>query len=120
MPTPTKNPLPAVPKPPLPEKTILPKVWVTKYALTRGVLTSENAVLKERGSHIQVEYPSHRGYAVPQCLFKPDWHETEEEARAQVRKMVAAAKKSLKKKEAKLDGILDSVCGEIPTKPFGI
>ena len=97
----------------------LPKVWITKYALTTGVYTAENVRLC--GGEIS------RTIAVPQdttlhlvfYVHKPHWHETEDEARAQVQKMVNAALKSLRKKRDKLDAVMAGVQGPVPTKAWG-
>ncbi len=106
-------------KPPLPVKPILPKVWITKYALTKGVFTAVNVVQGVGTSDrmITVSVKSGRHMAT-EYFHKPQWHTTEEDARAQVQKMVNAALKAIKKKVAKLDDVMASVQGPVPTKPW--
>lgn len=88
---------------------VLSKVWITKYALTKGVYTVEN--VKQSGSMIRIGgvYYAH----------KPHWHETEDEARVQVQKMVDAELKSIEKKRAKLETLRVRVQGPVPSKPWG-
>lgn len=72
-------------------------VWITKYALTKGVFEKEA---------VETAYPSmiclagRDGYMT--CYHKPDWHTTREAADARVREMIAAKEKLLRKQLAKL------------------
>lgn len=108
-------------KPPLKANPILPKVWVTKYALTKGVYTVENVVhwLNTDGRGIVIHYKTPGGYIATQYIYKPHWHTTEDEARAQVQKMVGAAVKSLMRKKAKLEALMAQLTESVPTKPWG-
>lgn len=96
---------------------VLSKVWITKYALTTGVYTAED--VEQSGRMIQVGFTDRYGHRVVSYVHKPHWHETEDEARVQVQKTVDAALKSLKKRQAKLDAVMASVQGPLPTKPWG-
>lgn len=89
-------------------KIILPKVWVTKYALTSGVLVLENV---ERPTEKMVTFRDGRS-AVANYAHKPDWHESLAEARAQIRKMIAAKRKSIAKELEKLDALSDCLGSE--------
>lgn len=100
---------------------ILPKVWITKYALTKGVHTAVNV------EQCLSTVPDGSMIAVPQARYsdayfhKPDWHTTPEDAQAQVQKMIASERKSLAKKLAKLEA-LEKALGDfdsLPTIPWG-
>ena len=72
--------------------TKIPVVWITKYALIRGVFTTENVVLLDPsspGSMIRTEKTRFRYY-----FPKKDWHLTADEARVRVEEMVEAKMKS--------------------------
>lgn len=120
-PLPPPTPVPAtVVKPPLKANPTISKVWITKYALTKGVYTAENVVhsLSTGGSMIVVHYKTSSGYTSTFCIHKPYWHMTEDEARAQVVKMVEGKMKALIKKKHHLNKVLASVEGAVPTKPW--
>lgn len=117
----TTTPPPAtVVKPPLKANPVLPKVWITKYALTKGVYTAENVVhsLSISSGMIVIHYQTPGGYTSSFCIHKPYWHETEDEARAQVVRMVERKMKALMKQKHKLNAVLASVEGAVPTKPW--
>lgn len=81
--------------------TILPKVWITKYALTQGVITAVNVrVLSDHPNLIGIEQD---GFPRWTYFHKPDWHETETEAGNRVMHMVNARLKSLDKQRTKLE-----------------
>lgn len=123
---PTKGyplPLPTpVAKPPHPRASdpIIPKVWITKYALTKGVYTAENVVQRRSitDQMIEIQYKTSTGYMSHFCIHKPYWHTTEDEARAQVVKMVERKMKSLIKSKHHLNKVLASVEGSVPSKPW--
>jgi hypothetical protein len=84
------------------------KVWITKFALTKGIFTAEAEICKEIDDRmIQVA-----GKAIPGCsrstYFKPDWHETERSARLRAIEMAQRALKSLTRKEQKLKASIES------------
>lgn len=118
-PLPAPAPATAV-KPPRASDPIIPKVWVTKYALTKGVYTAENVVQRRsiNDQMIEIRYQNSRGYTSSFCIHKPYWHTTEDEARAQVVKMVERKMKSLIKSKHHLNKVLASVEGSVPTKPW--
>lgn len=71
------------------------RVYVTKYALTKGVIVRDvetthiDSLVTERSTCM--------------CYHRPDWHETRAEAEAQVAKMIDARRKSLAKQLAALE-----------------
>jgi len=73
-------------------------VWITKYALTQGILKAEAEVSSISERMISIE-----GGRFLECFHKPHWHTTEEDALAQAeemrRKKIASLKKSLDKIE---------------------
>lgn len=75
---------------------IIPKVWITKYALTQGVFTLKNA----RGYDVKTISDDGKFIAYYRV---PHWHTTESAAIAQVAKMIAAKRKSIAKTLAALD-----------------
>jgi hypothetical protein len=96
------------------ENPIIPKVWITKYALTRGVYTAENVEID--GSMIRFKQA---GFLSTVYVHKPDWHETEAEAMAQVKVMLDAAQRALEKKLAKLESQKRAwAAGSFKTQPW--
>lgn len=77
---------------------IIPKVWITKYALTQGVYVVENAELcgdtNKMIAYRPGEYLQH--------VHKPHWHETEAEALKHAENMRKQRLASLKKQIEKL------------------
>ena len=95
-------------------------VWITKYAMTQGILTAVNAEVvgdlfadrNDPGKYITVNGPG-----LDLFVGKPDWHTSEAAALARVTEMIASARKSLAKKQAKLDKMAKQlVPGGFPTK----
>jgi len=70
------------------------KVWISKYALTRGLYMEE-----VESTHVESMVSIPNGIM---CFHKPGWHETKEEAIAQAEKMRQAKLKSLQKQIDKL------------------
>ncbi len=72
------------------------KVWITKYALTKGIQqeTAKEGNLTESGS---------LSYGVYGWAPEGDWHRTESSALAKAEQMRLAKIASLKKQIAKLD-----------------
>jgi hypothetical protein len=71
------------------------KVWITKYALTTGVRTYDNAVSTYSTRIIRVP---------GECnFFEHEWHTTEAAANARVLQMIEAKRKAIAKQLAKLD-----------------
>jgi microcystin degradation protein MlrC len=73
---------------------IITKVWVTKYALTTGVITQNNVELCTSISDKMILCLDHAVY------FKPYWHTTRDEAVRHVWKMIDAKLASLAKIKA--------------------
>ena len=75
------------------------KIYVTKFALTRGIFSIEGQICDDRDVMEDVSSP-----ARATIYLKPDWHETREEAVAQAEVMrkrkIASVKKQLDKLEA--------------------
>lgn len=91
------------------------KVWVTRYALTRGIFTQD--VIQTSIPAMVKTQPLQRYY--PSLYYnKPDWHLTEQEARAdwerRITKAIAAAEKKIKKLKA-----IDPWTAEIDNKGGG-
>lgn len=81
---------------------IIPKVWITKYAMTQGIIIRDN-VEQCRSINDEVIYAGRAG-----CFHRPDWWTTEAEAIDRARVMIAAKLKSLDKQRAKLEALLKS------------
>lgn len=75
------------------------KVWITKYALTKGIIESE-AKLTSKDSVSVMEFdpnlPMH-------WFYKGDWHRTKEEAVKRAEEMRKKKIESLKKQIKKLE-----------------
>lgn len=73
------------------------KVWITKYALTKGIFTAE--------ADVSSEYPNmatlHKSAAMDH-YHGNDWHRDEASAKARAEVMRNTAVKALDKKRAKL------------------
>lgn len=101
------------------ENPIIPKVWITKYALTTGIATAVNVVHCLGTSDRMIGVPQGRNLG-DAYFHKPDWHTTEQEAYARVKEMFDAEQKSLTKRQAKLDARKrDWAAGTLPTQPWG-
>lgn len=78
------------------------KVYITKYALTQGILTSYNAELCDdiNPNMIKVSFTNdwHHNY-----FHKPNWHETYEEALEQANKIKTRKIEALKKQIKKIE-----------------
>lgn len=72
------------------------EVWVTKYALTRGILCLPGEIDPEDPGNC---YVGKLGYT----LSKGDWHLLESDAKAKVLKMIKSERKSIAEKLEKLD-----------------
>lgn len=96
------------------DNPILPEVWITKYALTKGVYKALNA---EHCRAISERMISLEG----NCFHTPDWHTTEDAARARVLEMVDAELSALARKRAKMEKLKEtfSSAPEIPTLSMG-
>lgn len=74
---------------------VLPEVWVTKYALTNGVIECRSAdVIEVKGKVAVTTFG---------MLFHPDWHNTEAAAIAHAKQMRDKKIASLKKQIEKLE-----------------
>lgn len=71
-------------------------IWITRYALKRGIIEKEITDANYRASHQHVSVG-------PFYCFKRDWYATLEAAKVRVLQMVAAKRKSLAKQLAALD-----------------
>lgn len=76
------------------------KVYITKYALTKGILEKDATVIEDFPKMIRIE-----NVRWPEKYFKPDWHETKEQAIKQAEEMrikkIATLKRAIKKLETK-------------------
>ncbi len=81
------------------DRRILETVYVTKYALTQGILVYHNAEVCT-DVHILVPPTTSAGYL--QHFHKPDWHENEADARNRCLDLKNAKIKSLEKALHKL------------------
>lgn len=78
------------------------KIWVTKYALTEGIRTHDNAKLCEGYTTRMVECGAGGGGGIVGYYHGDDWHTTEEAALARAEAMRLKAVAALEKKLAKL------------------
>ena len=82
---------------------ILPKVYVTKYALTQGILVFTDMEQNvSSGSGKMVSERHRTGGYYTQSFHKPFWHLIEADAQAHAQELLVAAYKSAQKKMAKL------------------
>jgi hypothetical protein len=90
-------------------------VWITKYALTKGILTGEG-LLCEQGSMIEV--PSLSPYALFHNEGR-DWHRTETDAIAKAEQMRDTTIKSLQKRISRLQKLTFTTTSRRPKKRTG-
>lgn len=79
------------------ENPVLPKVWITKYALTQGVFTLTNV---ERCDSINPDMITGKGMG---CYHKNEWHTNEADALARAEMMRRNKIAALRKQAAKLE-----------------
>lgn len=72
------------------------KVYITKWALTRGILIAES----EDISNKMIKVKTARGYSL--YFFLEEWHKDLSAAKAKTMDMISAKEKSLNKQIAKL------------------
>lgn len=60
------------------------KVWITKYALSSGVVIAEGQTRADKSVIVVRGHP----------FFKPDWHTTEEEANKRVLELIRRKRKA--------------------------
>lgn len=73
------------------------KVWITAYALTKGIIEVEGEAYGDGTFFRSAKYES--------SFYKPDWHETRESAIARAREMQAKKIASLQKQIKKIEGL---------------
>lgn len=78
-------------------------VWITKYALTQGILVYHNVDLNEDGTMVSVNRLGHMSLCFH--IEGRDWHRTEVAAFARCFKIRDARVKSLEKELDKLEDI---------------
>jgi hypothetical protein len=71
------------------------KVWITKYALTRGIIARDAELCSERMIVINGRYP--------QYYHLPYWHRSHDEAVTHANKLLRLKLSSLRKHIAKLE-----------------
>lgn len=87
------------------DDTIIPEVWVTKYAITTGIKRHVN--VKQSAEKPQYVWSGdHRRMSSQMFVGEGrEWHRTEVAAKARVREMIAAKRESIAKQLKKLDAI---------------
>jgi len=80
------------------------KAWITKYALTQGIFEVEGDASKEYPDMLCQTFPKSNYGGITYHGRGRDWHETEDGAKAQAKKMrdkkVASMLKQIKKLQA--------------------
>lgn len=79
------------------------KVWITKYALTKGIFEAET-VNHSTDNTVNVHYMGELSYCI-HWFCRPDWCETHERAVARAEEMRAKKIESLKKQITKLENM---------------
>ncbi len=82
------------------------KVWITKYALTQGILYRDAKRTSAKSDRICVTSPARVMAGVRWYVFKPDWHESFDDAMAQVNVMVERKLKSLWKAIDRIEALV--------------
>lgn len=84
------------------DRRILETVYVTKYALTQGILVYHNAKVCVDVNRNMIAIPPTTSACYLQHFHKPDWHENEADARNRALDLKNAKIKSLEKALHKL------------------
>ena len=84
------------------------KIWVTKYALSKGVRVCEGTLIKD--TMAEVKWPGGMGGSM--YVHGQDFQLTEVDALARVREMIEAKQRSLKKQLVKFDKL--AAAGTMP------
>ncbi len=94
------------------DKVRIGPVFVTKYALTKGIIRYEEADDhgKSDGGRRMISIPGTRYLMM---FYGDDWHDNEEAARLRVAVMRTAKRKSLEKQLAKLDKPVKAVAEKV-------
>lgn len=82
------------------------RVWISKYALTKGIFEVDAEIYEERMATWKVNGRSNHAHG---C----DWHRTREAAVARALEMVSAKRKSLAKSLAKLEKLQWGLAKEV-------
>ena len=82
---------------------IVPVVYVTRYGLTQGIWKLANGVVDDRISNKMVTIKGRTALSLTMHFHKPDWYESETEARLRVVDMKNAKAKPLQRSIAKLE-----------------
>lgn len=70
------------------------RIWITEFALTRGVLVSDNGEKTNLATMVRVKDPR----LVERELFvKPHWHTSEAAANERVLRMIASRRRSIER-----------------------
>lgn len=77
------------------------KVWITKYALSSGVVEAELVSQDAHDGYVAVKWT--RGMNGRATFHRGEWHRTESDARTRIVEMIAAKRKSLAKQATKLE-----------------
>jgi hypothetical protein len=78
------------------------KVWVTKYALSEGILVYDEAEVCSDISNTMITVHMH-GKGLDPTFHKPDWYRSEAEAKARAEAMRKAKIETLKKQINKFE-----------------
>lgn len=88
---------------PTAEDTILPRVYITKYALSTGISVVTDVEHCKSISDRMITYQPRGSMSIH--VHKPDWHETPAEAKARFEVVRKAKIAALKKQIAKLEAL---------------
>jgi hypothetical protein len=88
-------------------------VWITKYALTKGILVGEGRFC---GQGSMIEVPSISRYALFHTEGR-DWHRTAAAAVARAEQMRDATIKSLQRRISRLQNLSFETASRLPKKP---
>jgi predicted house-cleaning NTP pyrophosphatase (Maf/HAM1 superfamily) len=95
---------------------IIPRVWITRYALTKGILTAENVrhCINTADTMIAID-----GVYSGAVFHKPHWHTSREEALDRAGNMVLKKLASIDKQKIKMHRLLrEFLGGRVNIKPW--
>ena len=80
------------------------KVWITKYALTKGIREADASVVEEHPNMIEIKRGSSPGY-LGEYFHKGEWYDTREAAVKQAENMRKSKVISIEKQLARIKAL---------------
>lgn len=87
-------------------------VWITKYALTRGIIRCAKSQVRVNDGYLYYIEP---GMRLPTQVVKTDWCTSQQEAEKRVKELVAKKRAQLEKQLKGIDALQKKALTIVPT-----